>query len=199
MKTGTSICQTVLLAGACTMASCMAWGQRIGPEEQPPARFEVALTYNSLLANVTTGNEFWMQGGSIQAQARLWHGLGLAADVAGLYRANMNNTGTGLDLITAAFGPRYTWSATHHRFAFFGHVLAGEAHGMNSIFPSASGFHSSGNSLALQIGGGMNLPLSHHFAVRAIDANWLRTQLPNATTGVQNSLRLGAGIAYGFK
>ena len=196
---GISICRALLLAGACTMASCTAWGQRISPEEQPPARFEVALTYNSVLANVTTGNEFWMKGGSIQAQARPWHGLGVAADVAGLYTANVNNTGTGLDLITAAFGPRYTWSPTHHRVAFFGHVLAGEAHGMHSIFPSAGGFNSSGNSLALQIGGGMNLALTRHFAVRAVDANWLRTQLPNATTGVQNNLRLGAGIAYGFK
>src|SRR5579863_4328106 len=127
-----SICRTVLLLGACTMASCMAWGQRISPEEHLLARFEVALTYNSVLANVTTGNEFWMQGGSIQVQARLWRGLGVAADVAGLYTANVNHTSTGLDLITAAFGPRYTWSPTHHRVAFFGHVLAGEAHGMNS-------------------------------------------------------------------
>jgi hypothetical protein len=196
---GMFICRKMFLVGACMMAGCMAWGQQVGPEQKEPARFEVAFTYDSILANVTTGNEFWMQGGTMQFQARLWHGLGVVADVSGLHTANVNNTGTGLDLIIAAFGPRYTWSPTHGRFAFFGHVLAGEAHGMNSIFPSGAVFNSSGNSLALEIGGGVNLPLARHFSVRAFDANWLRTQLPNATTNMQNNLRLGAGIVYRFK
>lgn len=196
---GMSICGRLLLAGACMMAGCMAWGQQTRSEQQEPARFEVALTYDSVLANVTTGNEFWMQGGSMQIQARLWHGLSVAADVAGLHTANVNDTATGLDLITATFGPRYTWSPARRRVAFFGHVLAGEAHGMNSIFPSGTILNASGNSLALQIGGGVNVPLTRHFSVRAFDANWLRTQLPNATTNVQNNLRLGAGIVYQLK
>jgi len=199
MKMSMSFRGRVLLAGACMMAGCVAWAQQISPEKQEPARFEMALTYDSVSANLTTGNEFWMQGGSVQVQARFWHGLGAVADVAGLHTANVNGTSTGLDLITATFGPRYTWSPTHHRIAFFGHVLAGEAHGMNSIFPSGTSFNSSGDSLALQIGGGINLPLTRRFSARAFDANWLRTQLPNATTNVQNNLRLGAGIVYRFK
>jgi hypothetical protein len=196
---GRSICQRVLLGGACVVASCMAWGQQTGPEKQEPARFEVGFTYDSVLANLTTGNEFWMQGGSMQIQARLWHGLGVVADVGGLHTASVNDSGTGLDLITTTFGPRYTWSPLPRRFAFFGQVLAGEAHGMNSMFPSGAVFDSSGNSLALQIGGGINLPLTRHFSARALEANWLRTQLSNATTNVQNNLCLGAGIVYQLK
>ena len=46
--------------------------------------------------------------------------------------------------------------------------------------------------------GGMNVPLSGHLAVRAFEADWLRTQLPNATTNVQNNLRLGAGLVFRF-
>ena len=197
MGTGMSVCRRALLTAACMIPGCMAWGQQITSER--PARFELALTYDSVLANVTTGSEFWMQGGSAQLQARLWHGLSAVADIAGLHTANANETGTGLDLISATFGPRYTWTARNHRIAFFGHVLVGEAHGMNSIFPSGAIFAASGNSLALQIGGGISLPLTRHFSVRAFDANWLRTQLPNAATNVQNNLRLGAGIIYGFK
>jgi len=159
----------------------------------------MAFTYDSLLANVTTGNEFSMQGGSGQVQARLWRRLCAVADVVGLHTGNVNGTGTGLDLITATFGPRYLWSPPHRRVVFFGQVLAGEVHGMNSIFPSSTGTNSSGNSLALQIGGGIDLPLNHHLSVRALDADWLRTQLPNATTNVQNNLRLGIGIVYRVK
>jgi hypothetical protein len=43
------------------------------------------------------------------------------------------------------------------------------------------------------------MPLTHRLSVRAFEANWLRTELPNATTNVQNNLRLGAGILYRFK
>jgi peptidoglycan-associated lipoprotein len=51
----------------------------------------------------------------------------------------------------------------------------------------------------LEVGGGINYLLTPRFSVRAIDADWLRTQLPNATTNVQNNLRLGAGIVYRIK
>jgi hypothetical protein len=57
----------------------------------------------------------------------------------------------------------------------------------------------SADSLALYAGGGVNLRLKNRFALRAIEANWLRTQMPNATTNVQNNLRLGAGLIYTFK
>jgi hypothetical protein len=71
--------------------------------------------------------------------------------------------------------------------------------GLHSVFPGPSGANDSADGLAVYIGGGVNLQLKHRFAVRAIEANWLRTQMPNATTNVQNNLRLGAGLIYKFK
>jgi hypothetical protein len=44
----------------------------------------------------------------------------------------------------------------------------------------------------------MNLQLSRHLALRAFQVAWLRTQLPNATTGVENNLRVGAGFDFRF-
>ena len=71
--------------------------------------------------------------------------------------------------------------------------------GFRSLFPSVSGAGSSASSLALQIGGGVDLKLSHYVAVRALEASWLRTQLPNSTNDRQNSLRLGAGLVVRFR
>ena len=48
--------------------------------------------------------------------------------------------------------------------------------------------------LAYMAGGGLTLRLQPHLSLRAFEANWLRTQLPNSTTNVQNNLRLGAGV-----
>ncbi len=161
---------------------------------------DVALVYNPLMSNVVGSNGFWMQGGSIQVHGQFWRGLGVVADVSGLHTANASaSPGVGLDLVTATFGPRYTWSPQRGRYAVFGQVLAGEANGLHSVFPAAGSANDSADSLALYVGGGVNVHLKHRFALRAFEANWLRTQLPNATTNVQNNLRLGAGLIYTFK
>jgi hypothetical protein len=191
-----SICRKVVLTGVCLAASCWAHGQVIHLGEQPPDHFDLAATYTPAVANVTIGNEFGMEGGSIQAQAHVWRRIYAAADFAGFHAGDVNNSGVGLDLLTATFGPRYVWAPEHRRVTFFGQVLAGEAFGLDGIFPTSTGVKSTANSLALQIGGGINLPLTSHFSVRAFDANWLRTQLPNATTNVQNNLRLSVGMVY---
>ena len=191
----------VLLAGACIATGLMAFGQEAPRSAgQTGASIDVAVVYNPLMANVVSSNRFWMQGGSVQAHGQFWHGLGIAADVSGLHTASTSgSTGVGLDMVTLTFGPRYTWSPAHRRYAFFGQVLAGEAHGLNSIFPNAAGANDSANSLALYVGGGINVRLKDHLALRVLEADWLRTQMPNATTDVQNNLRLGAGLIYKFK
>lgn len=194
-----SIRGKVLLAGACMMAGSAAWGQDTAPSLPGLGRLDVAVAYDASQANIVPGNNFWMQGGSAQLHVRLWHQWGAAADVAGLQTGNLHGAGVGLDLLTFTFGPRYTWSSPHRSYAFFGQFLAGEAHGMNSVFPGAATVTSSANSWALNLGGGVNVRLKSRFSVRVLEADWLRTQLPNATTGVQNNLRLGAGVIFNFK
>jgi hypothetical protein len=108
-----------------------------------------------------------------------------------------------LTLVTATFGPTYTWAVPGHRnslrrLRFFGESPIGIANGVDSVFPAPSGAQSDANGLALQIGGGADLNLSPHFAVRLFHADWLRTQLPNGTTNVQNNLQLDTGIVFRF-
>ena len=191
----------MLLAGACTIAGLAAWGQEArNPAEQKSISFDVAVFYDPLIGNLVGSNRFWMQGGSAQAHGQFWHGLGVVADVSGLHTASTNGaSGVGLDLVTTTFGPRYTWAPAYRRYALFGQALAGEANGLNSVFPNASGASNTANSLALYVGGGVNVQLKRHLAMRAFEADWLRTQMPNATTNVQNNLRLGAGLLYRFK
>jgi outer membrane immunogenic protein len=193
----TSVFGFVLTVAALLSASFSAWGQ--ARSSGSPSGLDVAFTYNPMLANVTTSNQFWLQGGSAQVHDQLWRGFGIAGNVIGLHTANMNNSGVGLDLIAYTAGLRYTWAPASGRLGIFGEALGGDAHGSNSIFPNGSKINTSGNSLAMQIGGGINVPVSRHLMVRAIEADWLRTQLPNATTGIQNNLRLGAGILYRFR
>jgi hypothetical protein len=181
------------------MAGVVASGQDTTSAMRANTSLDVAITYDTSRANVVAGNSFWMQGGSVEVHDRIWHGLGVAADATGLHNASMNSSGVGLDMVIATFGPRYTWSPLHARYALFGQAMAGEAHGFNSTFPGTPQAATTANSFAEQLGGGINVPLKHHIAVRAFEADWLRTQLPNSTTSAQNNLKLGAGVVLRFK
>src|ERR1700761_7690738 len=187
---------SLLLAGVCLLCGGRLWGQQNGPGSEASPSLEVAVLYDSLLSNAVRANRFWMQGGSIQVIGEFWHGVGVEADVSGLHTRNANNAGVGLDMVTATFGPRYRWSPAHRRYSVFGHALAGEANGFDSVFPSAATASSSANGFALQIGGGLDVAVKHHLSLRAFEADWVRTQLPNADTNVQNNTRMAAGAVF---
>jgi peptidoglycan-associated lipoprotein len=187
----------LLLLGAMMTAQMSAQSNNLFALK--PGQLDLAITCNPTVANVITNNGFTMQGGSVQVHGQFWRGLGVVADVSGLHTGNMHSSGVGLDLVTAVFGPRYTWQPAKHRYAVYGQFLVGEANGLHSIFPAAPGVADSADSMAWLAGGGMNIAVSRHLALRAFEADWLRTQLPNSTTNVQNNLRLGAGVIFKFK
>lgn len=195
----TKMRRKALHAGVCIIVICAAPAGAQMSEPLARGSMEVAVTYNPTLANTVGGYGLSMQGASVQVHGQFFRGWGVVADISGLHANMLPHSTTGLDLVTADFGPRYTWLPVHHRLALFGQFLVGEAFGMNSIFPSSGGVSSSANGLALQVGGGMNLPLSGHIGVRAFEADWLRTALPNSTTNIQNNLRLGVGILFRFR
>ena len=165
---------------------------------QNAPKLDFAVMYvseRSLKAN--TGENFWSQGGSVELGVNAWRGLGVAADVTGVHTASIGASGIPLSMVTATFGPRYRWH-DGRRISVYGQGLLGEADAFRSLFPAPSGAGVSASSLALQVGGGLDLKLSRRFAVRALDAAWVRTQLPNSTNNRQNSLRLGAGLVVRF-
>jgi opacity protein-like surface antigen len=167
-------------------------------QERSPGRVDLSVTYvgeRSLKAN--TSQNFWMQGGSIELGANVWRGWGIAAEVTGTHAGSIGSSGIPLTVVTATFGPRYRWHAGRH-LSLYGEGLFGEANSFDSLFPSITGSQPSSNSFALQVGGGIDYKLSDRFAVRAVDAAWLRTQLPNATDNLQNNPRLSAGIVFRF-
>jgi hypothetical protein len=164
---------------------------------------DLAVTYTAQYSNLVSKPTFWHQGGSIELSTQTYRGFGIAANIAGTQIGNAANSGAGLSMVTATFGPRYTWyrptgAGQKRSLAIFGQGLIGEAHGFNSYFPTATGSLTDYNSFALQVGGGIDIGLSRHFAVRALQADWLRTQFPNSTTNIQNTFRIGAGLVLRF-
>jgi hypothetical protein len=177
----------LLLSAAWLSSAAMASAQTKG-------EMSMAVTYDATYAGLTNvQNNFWMQGGGIDLAGTFWHGLGAVAQVQGMHTANTGQ-GVPLSMITATFGPRYTWR--RGRVDVFGQGLVGEADGFRSLFPTPHVAITSANGLAAQAGGGLDLRIARHVSVRALQVSWLRTQLPNSTTNVQNDLAVGAGIVW---
>jgi hypothetical protein len=194
----------VVLAAAFFSLSPFARAQ----SEESWRTFNFGATYTTERAKIaaTDCGCFWLRGGSADASIKLFHSLGIAAELTGLHKSGI---GSGVDLNQISFmaGPRYTYR-THRwsdRFlsetrpsSIFGEALFGVAHGFNGVFPTSSGLVTSANSSSVQIGGGLNIALAHGFGVRAFELDYVRTSLPNDATGTQNDLRLAFGVTYGL-
>jgi len=183
----------LLLLGVVTMTATSMLQAQARPE------MDLAVTFSAQRSGVIGGNSFWAQGGSAELSATVSHGFGVAMNIAGLRASNISSSGVNLTMVTTTFGPRYTWSHLLHpgaekQIKLFGQALVGEAHGLDSVFPDSSGAQASASALALQVGGGVDLALTRHFALRPIQADWIRTQFPSSSTNVQNNFRLGTGF-----
>jgi outer membrane immunogenic protein len=160
------------------------------------APLEVSFAYSYARANAGPGQCgcFNMNGGSSEVAFHAFRALSVVADLTG-ERASSIGPAVGLSLVAFTVGPRLSHHFSGGKFTPFVQGLAGAAHGFDGLFPGANGSASgAASSLAVLAGGGLDLKLNRHIAIRALQADYLRTQLPNAAGNQQNLLRLSAGI-----
>jgi hypothetical protein len=161
-------------------------------------KIDLALTYTAeRTTKANTGQNVWLQGGSLQLGTDIYRGFGLAADFTGLHTSSIGSSGVPFSEFTATFGPRYRWHGGH-KVSVYGQALAGEGDAFNTVLPGQTAAQTGTNSLAVKIGGGVDYSLSKRFAVRAVDASWVRTQFANTTDNLQNDFRIGAGLVVKF-
>ncbi|MDE1160666.1 MAG: outer membrane beta-barrel protein [Acidobacteriaceae bacterium] len=185
-------CKAVLMLAAALAAVPMK------AQTQKKADLDLGITFAAQRSfNAGTGQPFWMTGGQAELGASLWHGLGAALSVSGTHTNSIAASGIPLSFVVWTAGPRYRWHGGH-RVSAYGEVMAGEANGFHSLFPAPGAAQSNANGLAFRAGLGVDLAVKKHFAIRALEASYLRTQLPNADNNVQNILQLGAGVVFRF-
>lgn len=90
--------------------------------------------------------------------------FGVTADLSGAYKSV---SGVSARTYMYTFGP--TFSARRDRLTPFVHFLAGGFHASASV----PGFSTSTNGFAMMLGGGLDFKVSDHFAVRAIQPDWI--------------------------
>ena len=190
-------------AGVLTAVTVASMQPAMAQEIPKTALQDVAITYDAVRANHNAVDNFWMQGGAAELGVRLYRRLGAAARVEGLHSAPSTANGLPISMVVVVVGPRYRLTTRGGKYAVFGEGLVGYADGFRSQFPQNSGpgttstqITTNANTLAVEAGGGVDVRLSRKIAIRPIEASYLRTQFPNFTTNVQNSLRVGAGLVF---
>lgn len=200
-----SICRIVLLASTGLLSAIGAWAQQnSAPPKQGPVSTDLAFTYSAERGEQAPGNCgcFWLQGVGVDAGFTFWKGLAIAA---GFNSGKASNITPGVDLskIEFAAGPRYTYTAwtghdtaANRRLQIFGQGLFGGVHAYNGTFPGSSGVVTSAGSFDLEAGGGLSLFFSKALGVRLLEADYVRTSLPNNGSNTQNDLRLAFGVIW---
>ena len=182
---------------------------------QEESRAEIFGGYSHLH---NSGNNF--NGWGAQATANFTPYFGLTADFTGNYRtqaAFSPITGFAISadqrLYTFMAGP--TLRAGFGKFSVFGHGLFGAARsslGAGVTLPIVGGISSgltSATAFAMAWGGGVDIGLHRHFAIRAGQVDYLYTRFSptdalstglfsNSLSGHQNSFRYSGGIVFRF-
>jgi hypothetical protein len=161
----------------------------------PTPEVEISGTYSYLRANAAdSGGGFNLNGGSGSAAYILKRHFSIVADF-GAYRFSGLPSGLESTMYTYLFGPRYSFRKVGH-FDPFAQLLLGGGR----LNASTSGVSAGENGFALAVGGGLDAPLRHHFAIRIVQAEYLLTKFSrtSGTSATQNSARISAGITFRF-
>ncbi len=169
----------------------------VAAQAQDVPKVDIFAGYSYFRANPATSgvDSLSLNGGSgsVAYNATSW--LSGVADFGGYTSNNVLGTHTGGTLSTYLFGPRVSIRKSS-RVTPFGQVLFGTAHIGSTIF----GVSNSANAFAMTVGGGFDVNLSHHFAVRPAQVDYLLTRFDESANNArsQNNLRVSTGIVFRF-
>lgn len=166
-------------------------------EAQDTPRVEVGLDYNYVHSNAPPGGCgcISMNGGDGWVAFNFTHSFAGVAQISGQRASDIDGvSGSDLTFVSYLFGPRFSLRRSD-RFMPFGQALFGMTHATTD---SALLGSNSNNSFALTAGGGLDIGISRHFAIRPAQLDYFLTRFSNGSNDHQNNFRFSAGIYFRF-
>jgi opacity protein-like surface antigen len=165
--------------------------------QEGASKVDIFAGYSYLRFSPSTAGvgSFNNNGGSASVAYNATHWLSGVADFGAYHNGNILNSGGDGTLSTYLFGPRVSYRR-FRRITPYGQVLFGVAHASAKF----AGSSDSQNAFAMAVGGGVDVSVSHHFAVRPVQVDYLLTRFSETGTGAesQNNLRVSTGIVFRF-
>ncbi|AFL89115.1 outer membrane protein/peptidoglycan-associated (lipo)protein [Terriglobus roseus DSM 18391] len=203
-----------LAAGIVLPAASFAQIQDKDKKDYPKSELFIGYSHLRAAPTLADGNRLVMlNGGNASIAYNVNRYFGLVTDFAGYRDSELRLSGPGAvptrivdssgSVYTFLFGPRFSYRA-HERFTPFAQVLAGGAYAtavtLKNCTTACTAIPEQG-TFAMTAGGGLDVKLSKHVALRAVQAEYLMTRFADTTTGnrrMQNDLRLSAGLVFRF-
>jgi outer membrane protein OmpA-like peptidoglycan-associated protein/opacity protein-like surface antigen len=196
-----------------SMAAAMPYSEGLN-RGTPKVELFLGYSYLRAVPTLAAGNRLvWLNGGSASIAFNINRYLGIVADVGdytnseilfqGAYGATIDVDNADGGVLSYLAGPRLSFR-NHSRVTPFMQVLFG---GARASEVTVSGCTSGCTLLPLENkfawtgGGGLDIRVHRHFAVRLIQAEYLMTNFVNHNTGIselQNDMRLSSGIVFRF-
>jgi len=126
--------------------------------------------------------------------------LGVVAQIGADRVGTVNGIALNNTNFTYLFGPRFNWRLP--RFTPYVQTLVGGERFSSAYNPTSGAVTgASQNNFAAAIGGGVDVNLTNHIALKPIEVEYLIAQVPQGgsnLTYVQNNLRYSAGVVFRF-
>jgi len=162
------------------------------------SRFDVSLGYTLLHARTVSSVGFDMHGGNVSVAVNLNEWFGIVGDFGTHFASNVASAGSDLNLYTYTAGPRISIRKTGP-IVPFAHLLLGGGHAGGSLYTmNFQGGTASRNAFVGIFGGGVDLSVSRHFAIRAVQVEWMHSRFANGLLDRQNNMRWTTGVVFRF-
>jgi opacity protein-like surface antigen len=176
------------------VAALIAFTALTFAQDEPTApKAELFIGYNlqhTDLSNESLGTAN-LSGANVQGTAFLHKNLGITADISNSYGSDVLQSGENVRRYTYLFGPTYALH-TQSNFTPYVHALFGVDHERVSV-SNLGDF--TDNSFAYTLGGGIDVKLVQHVALRPAQLDFLHTD--HGSVG-QNNFRYSAGVVFKF-
>ena len=188
---------TVMLGGVLLLSGVSACAQEVST---PVA--EVGLSYSYTRVNPGgTLSSYNANGGYGYAEYNFNKTFGLVAELGANHVGDAGGVQLSNTTFEYLFGPRFNFR--HSRFTPYIQALVGGERFSNGLNPGASDprLFASQNNFAAALGGGLDIAVTNHIAIKPFQLEWLTTQLSSSGANVnyvQNNLRYSAGVVFRF-
>jgi outer membrane protein OmpA-like peptidoglycan-associated protein/opacity protein-like surface antigen len=178
----------------------------------PRTEWFMGYSYLRAVPELAEGNRLVdLNGGSTSIAFNFNRYFGIVGDFGGFNDTRLLVTGGGISendeidkgtVFTYLGGPRLSFR--HDRVTPFVQVLAGGIHA-SEINPTNCTVGCvqlpSANAFAMTVGGGLDIRIHHHIALRLIQAEYMMTRFDDLNTGTsatQNDMRISTGLVFRF-
>jgi hypothetical protein len=165
-------------------------------------RPELAADFSYLRSNapVSGCGCFGLDGASLTLAVPILPGpFAFAGDVTSAENTSIAPNNYHLTLSTFTAGLRYTPNLCATRLHPFAQATTGFAHASQDLVKGyGASVPNAAVTLAVDLGGGVDLDLNHRFRLRLAQASYLMTTFDNGANNRQNNLRLSAGLVLRF-